>query len=439
MTKAKSILFVVRSPEYVKHIRMWLDSGRRREHCYILFEIIRSGDPMQIEALRNLDEIVERRPNITVIREALPVPKKRKLLIHCGHAGYLRKAVRRLKGTLLGRQFRHRNREIFQSKNVLDIAFWRLFGLYERRFALKLSREILATVDGLPELSSFDKVVFIPYVFYGSCQQHLNLAAQRAGVATVAHIGSWDNLTTKTIVKFPADEFVMWNEAQIDELRRYQFIKAKSAATGSMSMLEFVERAEKFDVEPSADRLNVLFLGSSLGASPDERMILEETIYYLYEYSCQTETPVALIIRPHPRVKVDPLMADGNNRFTVTLDSEHEGGEEGKAGAAAFISSLKSADVVVAVNSSAIYQALLLGRKVLIPMIEGMTSHESVYHFKHLREMMDEGTILSFSDLESLKAALSEAPDDAGPRLDEFLFGGRSDPVSAYADIMERG
>ena len=60
----------------------------------------------------------------------------------------------------------------------------------------------------------YDAVLVSPLVDHGSDQADLVKAAQLAGIPTGALITSWDNLTTKGVIRAQPDRVFVWNETQ---------------------------------------------------------------------------------------------------------------------------------------------------------------------------------------------------------------------------------
>lgn len=238
-----------------------------------------------------------------------------------------------------------------------------------------------------------DLVFVSPYVDSPNEQADYVKAAKRLRIPSAYGAASWDNLTTKGVLHVMPDRVLVWNEAQKKEAVKLHGVKPErvivTGAPGfdnwigrspSVSRDEFF-RAHHFD--PAA-RV-VTFVGSSAFISRDETHFVGRWIEAIRNAPDSTLRSANILVRPHPTNARTWSEADVSRWPRVTV-SPREGElpfpEEAKRN---YFDALYHSDVVVGVNSSALIDAGMLGKRSFTVLDrEFADTQEGTLHFKHL-------------------------------------------------------
>jgi len=344
---------------------------------------------------------------------------------------------------------------------VLD----RLPDLHRRRTALRLAVACLDRTERAippdPALVEWiagvepDLVLLSPLLLPGSLQTEILRAAQSLGLPTGLCVASWDNLSSKQRVRVRPDLVTVWNETQRREAVEIQRLPGEIVeATGAQvydewftwsprSREEFCER-----VGLPADRPYVLYAGGALfEASITEAEFAVGWVDRLRASRHESLRDVDVLFRPHPK-RGEETQRAGVEELEGVAVWPREGRmpveEEAKAD---FFDSLYHSVAVVGVNTSAMIEAGIVGRRVLAPLVpEFVDSQGKTLHFRYLSEVG--GGLLQLADsmdehLDQLAAALAAGPDDGGASrgfLEAFVRPHGLDVPAArvFADVVEQ-
>jgi hypothetical protein len=302
----------------------------------------------------------------------------------------------------------------------------------------------------------FDVVVAAPNIYFSSSGQGDRLASAKAlGIPTVAAIASWDNLTTKGLVRGDPDAVVVWNEAQLREAVELHGIPPERIViTGAYPFDKWFARSPsrtsqefKREVGLPDDAPYVLFVGStaSIRAPDAEQRFVCEWLQALRGAPDQRLREVSVLVRPHPYnsehwsegdlTRFGPAAVWPNVGRWPLSDSERDD----------YFDSLFHAAAVVGVNTSAMIEAAILGRPVLtVTLSDFAETQTGTLHFKHL--LRDNGGFVrEAASLDDHLAQLSSALRSGGaPECASFtssfirpLGVGRS-ATPIFADAIER-
>jgi hypothetical protein len=290
-----------------------------------------------------------------------------------------------------------------------------------------------------------DVVLVSPLIELASPLLDYLKAARALGLRSGICVASWDNLTSKGLLRFVPERVFVWNETQRREAVELHGIPAdRVVATGaarfddwfaqrpSSSREEFLQRV---GLDP--ERPYLLYLCSSVFVAPDERSFVDRWLQALRGRLGD----VGVIVRPHPK-RADPWSdADlGPNAVvwparTGDLDAETRAG---------FYDSIAHSAGVVGANTSAMIEAAIAGKPVYTLLAPDFNQSETI-HFHYLRT--EQGGFLHVAQsmeehLEQLAAGLeheAQESDRARSFVESFVRPGGIDrsATDIYADAIE--
>jgi len=307
-------------------------------------------------------------------------------------------------------------------------AFDRLFRGVERRMPISAGSLAL-----LREREP-DAVIVSPLVETGSAQGDHLRAADRLGIPTVLVVSSWDNLTTKGVIRDAPDMTVVWNEDQVREAVDLHGLPAESVvATGAHShdhwfawepSTEAAEFADRVGLRP--ERPFVLYACSSgFIAGGDEVEFVREWARRLAASGDPELESLGILVRPHPQNFASWEDADVDEPGRIVVWPR--GGVaptdlESKQG---YFDSLHHAKAVVGLNTSALVDSAIVRRPVFTIVAERFRGTQSgTLHFSYLAPEDGDGLLnVAHSWDEHLKqlGSAMRAPDGHSRRIERFL------------------
>lgn len=248
---------------------------------------------------------------------------------------------------------------------------------------------------------------------YSEQTEHMK-AARQLGIPTAAVVYSWDNLTTKGMYHIPPDMFMVWNETQRREAAAIHGIAVDRTVIVGAPFFDKWRMPEEMDMEREAflERAGLpagkpfaLYLGSSVNIAPDETWLLPLIKSAMQAHSDPMVRSAALLVRPHPAnaaiyraVNIDGVVVwpkDG----VLAEDPESR---------ADFSNSVRHSLATISINTSAMIDALILGKPCISIMPQQYEATQSqAQHFQHL---LTAGVL-----------HLATTPDDAADRMAEIL------------------
>ncbi|MDQ3065570.1 MAG: hypothetical protein M3R12_00260 [Actinomycetota bacterium] len=364
----------------------------------LLVERLAAGLPeLQIERAPRRGDLDGWRPTSTLIRAAADLA--RFLHPRFAHAPALRS---RAAGMLLDPRRSSPVRSGSGLRGSIETALASLTSERGSRTALRILAACERAIPTSPRLDRFvaafdpDVVLVTPMVQFASAQADALKSAQALGIATGVCIPSWDNLTTKGLLRFEPDRVFVWNEAQRVELEEQHGIAAERAVTTgaqrfdkwferqpSRTHAEFLEHAGVDGGGPF-----VLYTCSTTFVAfdaPDEVSFVRRWLAALREDERFTPGRLGVVVRPHPQnaapwAGVD--LSSFGNAVVWPPGGEHPDTGDARAD---FFDSLAHAAAVVGINTTAMLEAAIVGKNVLTwldPAFAG--TQEETLHFQHL-------------------------------------------------------
>jgi hypothetical protein len=286
------------------------------------------------------------------------------------------------------------------------------------RIGLRAAAAILGACDdaippsrGVQELvrrESPDVVLITPHLMPASTDIHYVRSAAPTGVPTGICIASWDNLSSKQLLRVVPDLVTVWNEAQHAEAVNLHGVpENRVVVTGAQCFdhwfgwpprprEEFLARVGLDPAQPY-----ILYTGGSL--FPAWRTEAEFCIDWIEAVRASDEPALrdaSILIRSHPKRNHEWRAVDFGRYDDVVLWPPTVMSPVEQESRADYFDSIHHSAVVVGVNTSAMIEAGAIGRAVhtiLVP--EFAASQGGVLHFRYLREIGG-GLVQVSSDLD---------------------------------------
>jgi hypothetical protein len=260
-------------------------------------------------------------------------------------------------------------------------------------------------------------------------------AARRLGVPVGFGVSTWDQLTTKGIVKTRPDRAFVWNEIQRREAQEFHFLPPERVVvTGAQLFDHWFERSpsrtrEDFLTQVGLDpaRRYVLYVGSSrnIARAKHEIPFVRGWITALRESGDPILEEIGVLIRPHPYnvkhwagVNLSDIGAGVAPRAVPELPMSDD--DE-----ALYYDSIHFSSAVVGINTTAMVEAFIQRRPVLtIRTREFRATQEGTVHFRHLASAGG-GALQVAGTIEEHLAQLRDAVDHPERRreaIDAFLL-----------------
>ena len=249
-----------------------------------------------------------------------------------------------------------------------------------------------ASIDAFIRSLEPDIAVFTPLIGLRTAQPDYLKSARALGIKTVFAVASWDNLSSKSVVRPIPDLVTVWNEAQRDEAVSLHGIpRARVTVTGAPPFDQW------FDWRPRpradfcrrigirADRSYVLYVCSALfKGGPSERELFERWLRHVRSSALPALRDVEILVRPHPK-RAAEWKGVSLSGFTMwPKDAVSPTDTESKAD---YYDSIYHSAAVVGLNTSALVEAGIVGRPVhTVLMDEAKHSQDQTLHFRYLTE-----------------------------------------------------
>jgi hypothetical protein len=267
-----------------------------------------------------------------------------------------------------------------------------------------------------------DAVVVTPVVEFASSQVEYLKSAQKAAIPCAVAVASWDNLTGKGLIRVVPDRVLVWNDFQTEELVEMHGVpRERVATTGSAKFDEWFDRTPQASRDELLAKAGlapgpfVLYVCSSPFIAPDEVGFVRRWLEALRGEPALGG--LGVIVRPHPQnaaqwADVD-LSGFGNVAVWPPAGAQPDAGEA----RADFFDSLFHSAAVIGINTSALIEAAILGKSVLVPLATEFSGTQTgTLHFRYL--LFENGGFVHVGEtierhLEQLRGALDRGDEHA--------------------------
>lgn len=271
-------------------------------------------------------------------------------------------------------------------------------GRTRRAFAAVL-RAVERAIPTSPALEAFvrgqrpDLLLLTPLIELGSQQVDYVKCARRLGIRSALCVASWDNLTSKGLIRVIPDHVIVWNDVQKTEAVALHGVPPDRVVVTGAQVFD-----RWFDARPSRsreafcravgldpDRPFVLYVGSSTFVAPDEVPFAERWIARLRDSGDPTVASLGVLVRPHPANARQWRTLDPRIWPNVAIWPPIDGDPNGPDVHRDYFDSLFYSSAVVGINTSAQLEAGIVGRPVLtVRAPEFAHSQAGTLHFQHL-------------------------------------------------------
>ena len=205
-----------------------------------------------------------------------------------------------------------------------------------------------------------DAVLLVSRCSFGGFEPDLIKAARRLELPTFLLVWSWDNLSSKSVLHEHPDHLLVWNETQLVEAVELHGISPERVIVVGAPNFDrfFAEVASLPGRDVPRMRPTILYLGSSPNIAADETVIFARWLEAVRGSRDDALRKATIVVRPHP-ASLDTWRAwsppDG-----VVVDEP-----AAKVDQPALARLVRSADVAVALNTSAEIEAAIAGCPVV--------------------------------------------------------------------------
>jgi len=377
------------------------------------------------EERRWLDDLAREYPSITFG----PAPHRHGVR-WAGFGHRVRRAADLLR--FLGPEFAHctdlRNRAIARAPRLMarPVPLWFLKRQRGRAVLASVLKRVERAIPSRADVEAFitahhpDIVLVTPLLKLGSIQPDYLKGAQALGCRTMLCVASWDNLSSKALIRFPPDAVTVWNEIQKREAVDLHGVPSQRVVvTGAQNFdAWFVWKPrlrEEFCGRVGLDpkKPYVMYVCSALfAASISEAEFVTAWIRRLRNSGHPKLAEAGILIRPHPKRGGDWKRDSAETLPPGVVVWPRTGampiGGEAKAD---YYDSMYHSAAVVGLNTTALIEAGIVGRPVhtlLAPEFSG--SQNETLHFPYLTEI-EGGLLRVAADFDEHARQLAEALD----------------------------
>jgi hypothetical protein len=266
-----------------------------------------------------------------------------------------------------------------------------------RRMLTTWLRGLERALPRVPAVEAFlkercpDVVMLTPLIGLGSPEVDFLRSAKALGLRTLFGVWSWDNLSSKALIRSVPDIITVWNPTQRTEAVELHGVPPERVVvTGAQCFDLWFDRKPRGNRAEFCNRVGLppeppflLYVCSALfRGSPVEAKFVSRWLTALRESSHERLREVPVLVRPHPSrlkawddVKLEglgPVVLWGRNPIDVDTKAD-------------YFDSLSYCGAVVGLNTSAFLEAAIAGRPVFTLLLrEFQENQEQTLHFPYL-------------------------------------------------------
>ncbi len=268
---------------------------------------------------------------------------------------------------------------------------WRMLDLIER--SLPRSRELEAELAALePHV-----LVLVPHLMPGGRHSEYIRACAMLRIPTCMCIASWDNLSSKQLLRDAPDRVVVWNRFQRDEaIRLHAIPEDRIVLTGAQSFDQWFDRVptdrEAFCRRIGLDPIRpyVLFVGGALFPGADTEAEYVRSVWIPELQADPRLAGLQVLARPHPRRREQwaAVSFQGLDHVRVWPSPSLVSMPVDEETRADFFDAIHHSAAVVGVNTTAMIEAAVVGRPVHALRAPTFSdSQGGTYHFDYLLDV----------------------------------------------------
>jgi hypothetical protein len=239
-----------------------------------------------------------------------------------------------------------------------------------------------------------DVLLVTPLVFQGSLQSEYLRVARALTIPTGYCVASWDNLTTKGVIRGNPDRVLLWNEIQKQEaISLHEIAPEKIVVTGAQYFDDWFVRVpsrtrEEFCkvVGLPAERPILLYMCSSNFMAPNEAQFVLRWLAAIRGCGIPGIAAAGILIRPYPKAVEQWQGLDLTQYGDVVVwprNGEFASTDTGKMN---FYDSVYHSLAVIGINTTAMIESAIIGRCVLTVLAPELNESQSnTIHFNYMR------------------------------------------------------
>ena len=298
-----------------------------------------------------------------------------------------------------------------------------------------------------------DVLLITPLVDLGSPQLDHYFAGRTLGLRIGLCVGSWDHLSSKSLLRSAPDLVTVWNETQKQEAVELHRVPAERVTvTGAQCYDQWFGRRPARSREEFCEQIGldprkpfVLYVCSSLFKhTANEAEFVERWIQHVRGSDDPALREVGILVRPHPARLSEWHQTDLTAFKNLAFFGSHPVNTAAKDD---YFDSLFHASAVVGLNTSAFLEAAAVGKPVLTVLEKKISrdNQEGTLHFHYLLEVGG-GLLQAARSLDEHVPQLSATLANAGPGIERarrftegFLrpFGLTAPATPRFADAIE--
>jgi hypothetical protein len=241
-----------------------------------------------------------------------------------------------------------------------------------------------------------DVVLVTPHLMPSSTDTHYARSSIGAGVPTGICVPSWDNLSSKQLLRVEPDLVTVWNDVQREEaVSLHKVPPERVVATGAQCFDHWFgwppRPREEFCARVGLDPAKpyILYVGGSLFPSTmTEAEFCEQWIQAVRASDEPALREASILIRSHPNRNPEWRQVDFSGYPDVALWPPVVVWPVEEDTRADYFDSIYHSAVVFGVNTSAMIEAGIVGKAVhTITVPEFAASQGGVLHYRYLREV----------------------------------------------------
>lgn len=240
-----------------------------------------------------------------------------------------------------------------------------------------------------------DVVAISPLTSMGLAQVNQLRAAKALGIPTAMVVNSWDNLSSKSQIRNSPDRILVWNAIQRREVKQIHKISDDLVIeTGAPSFDDVFCFVPDVDHEIfcrkaglPTDRPYFLYIGSAIfwQSHSDERVFVQNWLTALRRSRSPALRSAAVMIRPHPKRLAGWKDLSASDDLTVVWPDTPEFSIDAET-RSVFLHSIHHCAAVIGLNTSAFWEAAVLGKPTFTIVDSRMAPSQSeTIHFDYLR------------------------------------------------------
>ena len=334
---------------------------------------------------------------------------------------------------------RARDRAPWYMRTVEALGLLRAHGIRSAldRSLRAVERRVPISERGLAALRKLkpDVLVVSPLVETGSPQGDYLRVADVLGIPTVLAVASWDNLTTKGVIRDIPDTTIVWNQDQVREaVELHGLPKESVVATGAHSHDHW------FVWEPSTTREE---FAAKVGLASGRPFLLyvcssgfiagDEEVAFVHEWAnrlASTDDPglqdIGVLVRPHPQNFRSWTDTDFGEPGRIVVWPRGGVAPTDQQSKRDYFDSLYHAEAVVGINTTALVDSAIVRRPVFTMVHDRFRSRQTgTLHFSYLVARGEDNGLLSVAHTweEHLAqlGAIVRSPNGQSDQIDSFL------------------